>query len=476
VQLATPVLPKYDCAITATSASGVCNGPTHCWTMQEEADGEDKEEHCFYSWATTPMQFKTSSPKLDYLTVKANSITCKALHIQDHSQIQRGLTSFYSPICMDDLVSKPIYFGTTSKMFVWFWEGLWRFSNDFIGDRYKNGSIECLGNDMSLEFSSCVTLPTKAARRLVVTVSDADADAHKSLIQLRNKSRKCLHRVLLNGLIVPVFGLGTGMLDPEQSKVSVRLAIDLGYELIDTAAIYGNEKEIGDVLVSQTTLDWPLIETKIWPTELGYKRTIHSLMSSRTKLRQPVLDIAILHWPRCYVEWNVDWMDCSSADEDNGELWLESWRAMERLYAEGLILAIGLSNFDDYLVEQALLKSRSVPPMLLQNYFSLENLDENVVRLCEHLGIYYQAYSLFREVPGLAIQQKLTTAMEMSNWQLDQMAFTMKLALNAGVGFIVRSQSAIHLKENLQRIEEINDLVMTDSVFDIFKKDKSDEL
>ena len=121
------------------------------------------------------------------------------------------------------------------------------------------------------------------------------------------------------------------------------------------------------------------------------------------------LDVLLLHWPRCYREWDVDWMDCSTALPDDAEarpLWAESWAALEKLYAEGLVLGIGLSNADAELLGRALDGPRvAVEPQLVQNHFPLDTMDEDVVRLCRERGVVYQAYSVLRDLPSAALNE-----------------------------------------------------------------------
>merc|ERR1712150_250951 len=101
---------------------------------------------------------------------------------------------------------------------------------------------------------------------------------------------------------------------------------------------------IGDLLTGGTsfTHDDVQVVTKLWPTNLGFDRTLGSVRESLRKLRSNYIDMYLLHWPRCYDNWS--WMDCSSWD---GGTWQQSYKAMEKLYAEGVLVSIGVSNFNE---------------------------------------------------------------------------------------------------------------------------------
>jgi len=214
-----------------------------------------------------------------------------------------------------------------------------------------------------------------------------------------------------------------------------------------------------------------LVETKVWPTELGYSRTIRSVMKSREQLNSSVIDIVLLHWPRCYGEWEVDWMDCSTADEDpHGELWLEGWRALERLYAEGFVLAVGVSNFNLGLLDDAFAHTQAVNPMIVQNALTLENMDQEVVYFCQANKIYYQAYGLFRQGFSENVANQVEKAMHKAGWNdmADIRGFIIQSMVASKIGFLVRSQHESHLQENMAHYRA--PVIIQQSIFDLFQK------
>ena len=156
---------------------------------------------------------------------------------------------------------------------------------------------------------------------------------------------------LLNGLGLPGIGFGTYKAE-EKSFEAVRAAIDAGYRLIDTASVYGNEREVGEAVASGgVPREELIITTKAWRTQLGYDNVLRAYEQSLKKLKMDYADIYLLHWPARDYEFDRD-----------------SWRAMERLYDEGMVKAVGVSNYLTHHLEN-LLAVCNVPPMLDQIEF-----------------------------------------------------------------------------------------------------------
>src|SRR3954468_14619110 len=135
---------------------------------------------------------------------------------------------------------------------------------------------------------------------------------------------------LNNGVEIPALGLGVFQSPPEQTTAAVEAALREGYRLIDTAAAYGNEREVGEA-VHSSGLDRSevFLETKFWISDYGYDETLHGFEKSAGKLGVEQIDLLILHQP------------LPSAFDRT----LEAYRALETLLAEGKVRAIGVSNF-----------------------------------------------------------------------------------------------------------------------------------
>ncbi|WP_425827084.1 aldo/keto reductase [Streptomyces fractus] len=155
---------------------------------------------------------------------------------------------------------------------------------------------------------------------------------------------------LNNGVEIPALGLGVFQTPPEETRDAVTAALELGYRHIDTAAAYGNEREVGRAIhESSVPREDVFIETKIWISDFGHDETLHGFDKSAAKLGVDQIDLLILH-------------QALPTDFDKT---LAAYRALEKLLADGKVRAIGVSNFMvDHL--RALLDATSVVPAVNQ--------------------------------------------------------------------------------------------------------------
>jgi diketogulonate reductase-like aldo/keto reductase len=152
---------------------------------------------------------------------------------------------------------------------------------------------------------------------------------------------------LNNGVEMPALGLGVFQTPPEETRSAVEAALATGYRHIDTAAAYGNEREVGEA-VRKSGAD-VFLETKIWISDYGYDQTLHGFEKSAGKLGVDRIDLLILH----------------QALPSEFDRTLEAYRALETLLADGKVRAIGVSNFMvDHLT--ALLDKAEVVPAVNQ--------------------------------------------------------------------------------------------------------------
>jgi diketogulonate reductase-like aldo/keto reductase len=182
---------------------------------------------------------------------------------------------------------------------------------------------------------------------------------------------------LNNGVEMPALGLGVFQTPPDETRDAVRAALDRGYRHIDTAAAYGNEREVGEA-VHASGLDRSevFLETKIWISDYGYDETLHGFEKSAGKLGTDQIDLLILH----------------QALPSAFDRTLEAYRALETLLGDGRVRAIGVSNF---MVEHlaTLLDRATVVPAVNQlechPYFQQRDVQEFGA---EH-GVLTQAWS-----------------------------------------------------------------------------------
>lgn len=182
---------------------------------------------------------------------------------------------------------------------------------------------------------------------------------------------------LNNGVTMPALGLGVFQSPPEQTTVAVEAALATGYRHIDTAAAYGNEREVGEG-IRNSGLDRSevFIETKVWVSDYGYEQTRHAWEKATAKLGVDYLDLLILHQPA----------------PDRFDKVIAAYKALESLLAEGKVRAIGVSNFMPHHLKQLLAATDIVPALNqveLHPYFIQRDVQEADA---EH-GILTQAWS-----------------------------------------------------------------------------------
>ncbi|MGX6607935.1 aldo/keto reductase [Micromonosporaceae bacterium Da 78-11] len=135
---------------------------------------------------------------------------------------------------------------------------------------------------------------------------------------------------LNNGVEIPAIGLGVFQTPPDETRDAVQAALSTGYRHIDTAAAYGNEREVGEAIAkSGVDRSEVVVETKIWISDFGYDETLHGFDKSAGKLGIEQIDLLILH-------------QALPSDFDKT---LGAYQALEKLLADGKVRAIGVSNF-----------------------------------------------------------------------------------------------------------------------------------
>jgi diketogulonate reductase-like aldo/keto reductase len=151
---------------------------------------------------------------------------------------------------------------------------------------------------------------------------------------------------LNTGVTLPALGFGVFQTPPDETRDAVRAALDTGYRHIDTAAAYGNEREVGEaVRASGVNRADVFLETKIWISDYGYEETLHGFEKSAGKLGVDQIDLLILH----------------QALPSAFDRTLEAYRALETLLADGKVRAIGVSNFMVDHLERLLDRATVVP-------------------------------------------------------------------------------------------------------------------
>jgi diketogulonate reductase-like aldo/keto reductase len=226
---------------------------------------------------------------------------------------------------------------------------------------------------------------------------------------------------LNNGVTMPALGLGVFQTPAEETRAAVTAALAAGYRHIDTAAAYGNERQVGEAVHnSGVNRSEVFLETKIWISDNGYDQTLHGFDKSARKLGVDQIDLLILH----------------QALPSQFELTLEAYRALETLLGDGKVRAIGVSNFMvDHLT--TLLDKTTVVPAVNQIEVHPYFAQRDVQTLNAEHHILTQAWSpiggitFYRDgqhtstlqdpvIGGIAQAHDKTPAQVMLRWHLQQ--------------------------------------------------------
>ncbi|MEY4902289.1 MAG: hypothetical protein RLZZ292_104 [Bacteroidota bacterium] len=244
---------------------------------------------------------------------------------------------------------------------------------------------------------------------------------------------------LNNNVTMPLLGLGVYDMYHHEAEQAVLWALEIGYRLIDTAAMYNNEQEIGNaVRQSSVPRSELFITTKVNNTEQGYDNTLRGFETSQKKLNCDYVDLYLVHWPIKATR-------------------KETWLALERLYKEGQVRAIGVANYLVPFLEE-LDTYKSIVPTVNQVEFSPYLYLSEVKEACEKRNIQLQAYTplvrgeRFNDPKLIALAQKYnkTPAQIILRWAVQQ-----------GISTIPKSSNQQRLRENF----DIFDFQLSD--FDI---------
>ena len=189
---------------------------------------------------------------------------------------------------------------------------------------------------------------------------------------------------LNNGVRMPALGLGVFLSPPAQTAAAVRTALETGYRLIDTAAAYMNERNVGEGLrASGIAREDVFVTTKAWVSQYGYDGARRGFEASMTRLGLDYLDLYLLHWP-------------VPTDFENT---IAAYKATERLLAEGRVRAIGVSNFLPHHLD-TLMAAADVAPAVNQVELNPFFTQQAVRDANEKLGTITQAWSPIGGVYG----------------------------------------------------------------------------
>lgn len=189
---------------------------------------------------------------------------------------------------------------------------------------------------------------------------------------------------LYNGVKIPCEGFGTYLIDDEDDAIrAVHTAIRMGYRHIDTASYYQNEESIGHAVNSCGVPREQLFVTgKVWNSDRGYDQTLAAFDKSLKKLGLDYMDLYLIHWPANPKQYREDWITINQ----------KTWKALEKLYSDGLVRAIGVSNFTPKYME-VLMETAKMRPMVDQIEYHPGLMRDETITFCAEQDILIEAWS-----------------------------------------------------------------------------------
>ena len=233
---------------------------------------------------------------------------------------------------------------------------------------------------------------------------------------------------LNNGVEMPMLGFGTNTLRGEVGVKSVKDAISVGYRLIDTAKIYGNEESVGEgIKNSGINREELFLTSKLWVDDSGYDSTKDAFELTLNKLGTDYLDLYLIHRPRGDVKG--------------------SWQAMEELYTEGKIKAIGVSNFNAHQID-GLMAYAKVKPAVNQIETHVFNQQIEAQKYLKKTDIQMEAWSPFAAGRNGIFTNKTIADIGMK-YNKRNAHVCLRWLFQRGIVAIPRSSNKAHMIENL---------------------------
>ncbi|MET8571524.1 aldo/keto reductase [Streptomyces sp. NPDC004783] len=243
---------------------------------------------------------------------------------------------------------------------------------------------------------------------------------------------------LNNGVEIPQLGFGVFQVPDAETTAAVSAALEAGYRSIDTAAIYGNETGVGRALADSGIDRGDLfVTTKLWNSDQGYDATLEAFDASLAKLGLDYVDLYLIHWPT-----------------PARDLYRESWKAIEKLLADGRIRAAGVSNFQAAHLERLIAGSDLVPAV---NQVELHpGLQQSELRAAHaRLGIATEAWSPLAQ--GAVLEDEAITTIAARHGKSPAQV-VLRWHLQLGNVVIPKSVTPARIRENL----DVFDFALTD--------------
>lgn len=234
---------------------------------------------------------------------------------------------------------------------------------------------------------------------------------------------------LNNGIKMPQVGLGVFRCEAEEAYNCVRMAIENGYTHIDTAMIYGNEKAVGEAIKdSNVKRESLFITTKLWNDDMRNDNERKAVEESLKRLGLDYVDLYLIHWPV-------------------REKFVKSWLEMEKIYADGLAKAVGVSNFNKHHLDEIREKSDLIPAV---NQFECHPFlsQKELIEACVQRGIQPEAWSpLGASMNSILDNEKILSIAEKYNKTPAQIV--LRWDIECGIVTVPKSSNMQRQKQNI---------------------------
>lgn len=241
----------------------------------------------------------------------------------------------------------------------------------------------------------------------------------------------------VNGIKIPCIGYGTWQTPSDgTTKECVINAIKAGYRHIDTAFAYGNEKEVGEAIkASGVNREEIFLTTKHWVSQRGYEKTVAAVEKSLEALGTDYIDLYLIHWP-AVKKLSPEWKKINA----------DTWKGFEKMYKEGKIKAIGVSNFEKEHID-ALIEAAEIKPMVNQLEFHPGYTQIDNIKYMQSLGILVEAWSPLGS--GAVLQNERLKEIA-AKYNKDTAQLCVKFALQLGILPLPKSTSPERMKTNAE--------------------------
>lgn len=254
---------------------------------------------------------------------------------------------------------------------------------------------------------------------------------------------------LANGVVMPMLGFGTWMIDDDAVVQPVKDAIELGYRHIDTAAAYHNEVGVGKaVKASGVPREELFITTKLAAEKKDYESAKAAIDKALVRLDMDYIDLMIIHSPQPWADFR--------GDDHYFEGNLEAWRALEEALEAGKLRAIGVSNFEEVDLDN-LLKNAKVKPMINQILAHISNVPNELVAFSQENNIVVEAYS---PIAHGAILHHPTVQEMAAKYDVSPAQLSIRYVIQLGMVALPKSTNKDHIKDNAELDFTISDADM----------------